>query len=98
MKLIPHCKHVFHSHCLDTWLSSHPSCPLCRGTQFFKLADDDEEVRLDVKEGEDSNGGSEVGGRSTVNDCETWRNQGMRRVCSCTSLGNNLVLQRSMSF
>ncbi|GAA0159180.1 ubiquitin-protein ligase [Lithospermum erythrorhizon] len=32
VKLIPKCKHVFHNYCIDTWLESHVSCPLCRST------------------------------------------------------------------
>nr|XP_009630721.1 E3 ubiquitin-protein ligase ATL23-like [Nicotiana tomentosiformis] len=28
--LIPGCNHVFHQGCVNTWLSKHPFCPICR--------------------------------------------------------------------
>ncbi|KAK1284034.1 RING-H2 finger protein ATL11 [Acorus calamus] len=34
VKAIPACGHVFHVGCIDAWLSSHDSCPLCRSTQL----------------------------------------------------------------
>ncbi|KAL7100326.1 hypothetical protein ACP275_09G139800 [Erythranthe tilingii] len=31
-KILPNCNHGFHSHCIDSWLKSHSTCPLCRSS------------------------------------------------------------------
>ncbi|KAL2459401.1 RING-H2 finger protein ATL46 [Forsythia ovata] len=31
LKFIPSCGHAFHMHCIETWLLSNSTCPLCRG-------------------------------------------------------------------
>lgn len=31
LRLLPFCSHAFHLHCIDTWLLSNSTCPLCRG-------------------------------------------------------------------
>ncbi|XP_019154214.1 PREDICTED: RING-H2 finger protein ATL46-like [Ipomoea nil] len=31
LRLLPLCCHAFHIHCIDTWLLSNSTCPLCRG-------------------------------------------------------------------
>ncbi|ANM64213.1 hypoxia-responsive family protein / zinc finger (C3HC4-type RING finger) family protein [Arabidopsis thaliana] len=30
LRLLPVCSHAFHLHCIDTWLLSNSTCPLCR--------------------------------------------------------------------
>ncbi|KAL5724197.1 RING-type E3 ubiquitin transferase [Ranunculus cassubicifolius] len=32
LRLLPLCCHAFHSTCIDTWLGSNHTCPLCRST------------------------------------------------------------------
>ncbi|KAG6519589.1 hypothetical protein ZIOFF_023083 [Zingiber officinale] len=34
LRLLPACGHAFHLACIDTWLLSNSSCPLCRGLIF----------------------------------------------------------------
>ncbi|KAK8325907.1 hypothetical protein V6Z11_A11G082200 [Gossypium hirsutum] len=34
LRLLPLCCHAFHTHCIDTWLTSNQTCPLCRSQPF----------------------------------------------------------------
>ncbi|KAM0896551.1 hypothetical protein ACQ4PT_023133 [Festuca glaucescens] len=32
LRLLPACRHAFHAACVDAWLRTSPTCPLCRAT------------------------------------------------------------------
>ncbi|XP_057974710.1 RING-H2 finger protein ATL11-like [Malania oleifera] len=32
LRLLPKCDHVFHPDCIDAWLASHTTCPVCRAS------------------------------------------------------------------
>lgn len=34
VRILPNCNHVFHVSCIDKWLKSNSSCPLCRSNIF----------------------------------------------------------------
>ncbi|KAG8363787.1 hypothetical protein BUALT_Bualt19G0058700 [Buddleja alternifolia] len=40
LRLIPKCDHVFHPECIDAWLESHVTCPVCRANLTPQLGDE----------------------------------------------------------
>ncbi|URE43584.1 hypothetical protein MUK42_07548 [Musa troglodytarum] len=38
LRLLPKCSHAFHVQCIDTWLLSHSTCPLCRRSLLSDFA------------------------------------------------------------
>lgn len=43
LQLIPVCGHTFHMDCIDLWLTSHTTCPLCRLTLIPTQSHQDQE-------------------------------------------------------
>jgi len=37
VRIIPHCGHMFHIHCIDKWLRQQATCPICRTSPLPSL-------------------------------------------------------------
>jgi len=50
LRLLPLCGHAFHLNCIDTWLLSNSTCPLCRGVLFAPGLMGDDDPMFDFEE------------------------------------------------
>jgi Ring finger domain len=41
VRVMPNCTHQFHQYCIDTWLQSHATCPICRANADPLKPEDD---------------------------------------------------------
>ncbi|KAB1227364.1 RING-H2 finger protein ATL57 [Morella rubra] len=103
VKVIPICQHVFHPQCIDVWLSSHVSYPVCRATRLF------DEAKCGAGSGAEQNrndqGTSESAERLTegsYDTCTESRVMGSISFClrnsSCSNVADRTAFQRTLSF
>ncbi|TKW20625.1 hypothetical protein SEVIR_4G101500v4 [Setaria viridis] len=50
LRLLPLCGHAFHLNCIDTWLLSNSTCPLCRGVLFVPGLMGEDDTMFDFEE------------------------------------------------
>ncbi|KAI4334315.1 hypothetical protein L6164_019026 [Bauhinia variegata] len=105
LKVIPYCEHVFHPECIDMWLASNVTCPVCRSKKFLQMKrDDDGGLGTIDKKGDRGRGGSTSQQGSTVENRVKLKHDGQagshseRRTSNCFSLeGGRLVFRRTLS-
>jgi len=61
LRLLPMCSHAFHIGCIDTWLLSNSTCPLCRGNLYTPGLDIENPVFY-FEDGREEDGISSIGG------------------------------------
>ncbi|CAH2070494.1 unnamed protein product [Thlaspi arvense] len=51
LRWMPPCRHTFHASCIDVWLSSRSTCPVCRADLSLKPGDSFQDPRTDIETG-----------------------------------------------
>ncbi|PWA81899.1 Zinc finger, RING/FYVE/PHD-type [Artemisia annua] len=51
-RVLPKCKHSFHTECIDMWFHSNSTCPLCRSTvEPVHICEPDQDVKILIEPG-----------------------------------------------
>ncbi|XP_019088191.1 PREDICTED: putative RING-H2 finger protein ATL36 [Camelina sativa] len=56
LRWMPPCSHTFHSNCIDVWLSSQTTCPVCRANLCMKPGESFPYLSMDLETGNSQRG------------------------------------------
>ncbi|KAG2258591.1 hypothetical protein Bca52824_077885 [Brassica carinata] len=62
LRLLPLCRHAFHADCIDIWLVSNQTCPLCRSPLFASNSDPTKTLHTSYSSASLGSGGEGRGG------------------------------------
>ncbi|KAB2040619.1 hypothetical protein ERO13_D02G084400v2 [Gossypium hirsutum] len=100
LRMIPICNHVFHPDCIDAWLSSHSTCPVCRANLAPMPGDTTTcataQINDSDSETENNNTSDETGHLDVVNRARDIESPEVNLINSNTANNQNRQ-QRSLS-
>ncbi|XP_010421833.1 PREDICTED: putative RING-H2 finger protein ATL37 [Camelina sativa] len=89
LRWMPPCSHTFHSNCIDVWLSSQTTCPVCRANLCMKPAESFPYLSMDLESGNGLRGVVESPEEISLTDSSvTWNNIANDRTTRSKSTGS----------